>query len=146
MKIIVAQCTSHRNIKIDALSIALIDQLRSAEHQTDLIIIPPIGDGFEALMAVASHRLMNLRLLCDALICLDRAACLIQHPRKYAILPDQITQSENTPIPFESKYLANLIKAGTAEAKILKVSVRSGKRQLSSSDLFDFSTLLREFE
>lgn len=147
MKIILARCASHCDPETDARYKALDEGLRAAEHRTDLLIIPPLGDGFDALMAAASHRLMNLRGSCDALICLDRIACLLSHGRKFAVLPDQELQPANTHVSSEAEYLANLIEAGIREAESLPLPVRGkAKRQSISSARFDVTPLLRKLK
>lgn len=145
MRIGVLQSASHTSARTDALCTALINELRIADHQTDLITIPPIGDGFAALMAVGAHRLMNLHLSCDAVICLDYVACLTHHERKYALLLDQVPPSSGDSIPAEARYLANLIEAGIDEAKQLQSPVENNS-QSSLRAAFDFSAILREFE
>lgn len=145
MKVILAQCASYRNSTIDSQCKTLIEQLRRAEHRTDLLIIPSIGTGFDALMAVASHRLMNLQDSCDALICLDRVACLLPHDRKFALLLDQDFDEEITHIASENDYLSNLIEQGLREAKSLSLALRGARKGQSSANVrLDIAPLLRE--
>lgn len=147
MKIILARSESHCNSEADARYNALDEGLRAAEHRTDLLVIPPLGDGFEALMAAASHRLMNLRSFCGALICLDRIACLLPHHRKFAFIPDQELQAAQTHVSSEAEYLSNLIEAGIREAESLQFPVRGkAKRQSVSTAVFDFAPLLRKLK
>lgn len=147
MKIILARCASPWNHAADERYIALDEELRAAKHRTDLLVIPPLGDGFEALMAAASHRLMNLRSFCGALICLDRIACLLQHDRKFAFLPDEDLQSASTHVSAKAEYLSNLIEGGIREAERVKVPrLGKAKRQPNSNTLFDVTLLLRKLE
>ena len=145
MKVILVRCASHCNSKTDAQCDELVEGLRSAGHRTELCILPPIGTGFEALMAVASHRLMNLQSSCGALICLDRVACLLRHDRKLALLANQATPARGPSVSSEEVYLLNLIEAGVGEARRLKLPVRKkSDREGSPGPRRDFSLLLRE--
>ncbi len=147
MKIILVRCASCCSPETDAHYKALDEGLRSADHRTDLLIIPPLGDGFEALMATASHRLTNLRNSCDVLICLDRIACLLPHGRKFACFPNQEFASACTHVSSEGKYLSNLIEAGVGEAESVQLLVRGiTERQSSSSPLLDVKLLLQKLK
>lgn len=147
MKIILARCASPWNPAADERYNALDEGLRAAKHRTDLLVIPPLGDGFEALMAAASHRLMNLQSFCNALICLDQVACLLQHHRKFAFFPDKELQKTNPPIPANADYLLNLIEAGISEAERVKVPrPGKGQQQTKSNSPFDVTALLRKLE
>lgn len=147
MKIILARCASPWNSAADERYNALDDGLRAAKHRTDLLVIPPLGEGFEALMAAASHRLMNLRSFCGALICLDRVACLLQHHRKFAFFPDEELQPKNPHMSAQADYLLNLIEAGMTEAERVEFpKLGKDERQPNSNLLFDVTLFLRKLE
>ena len=147
MKIILAQCASYCSLETDENFKVLAKGLRRAGHRTDLLIIPPLGDGFEALMAAASHRLVNLRSFCDVLICLDRVACLLPHGRKFAFLSKQEPLPTDTYAPTEETYLTKLIEAGIEEAESLRLPILSKKNgQSPSSSSIDVTPLLRKLK
>lgn len=98
-------------------------------------------------MAVASHRLMDLKNSCDALICLDRVACLIRHSRKFAVLPDEETHSPDPLIASEDAYFLNLIEAGIEEAQTLQLPKRNQSDCESSlATQCNLSPLLRKLK
>lgn len=145
MKVILARCSDLHEADARARSEALAEALQTAGLKTEFLELPSFGEGIDALATLASHRLLNLRASCDALICLDLFAAVLRHPRKFAMILEEVPGPAPADSSAESLYLFNALRAGLQEARSLGTPRRKGSRgRAKSAGVFDLTPLLEE--
>lgn len=145
MKIILARCTELHAPAARTRAEALAGALRTTGLQTEYLELPRFGDGIDALATLASHRLLNIRSSCDAVICLDLFAAALRHPRKFAMILKESSGPARADSSPESVYLWNALQAGLKEARPLGAPARKGSGgRGKSAGVFDLTPLLEE--
>lgn len=145
MKIILARCPDHHGRGARIRAEALAEALRTAGLKIEFLELPSFGDGIDALATLASHRLLNLRSSCDAVICLDLFAAVLRHPRKFAALEEESSGPTPAGSSPEGVYLLNALQAGLHEARPLAASSpKKGRGRAKSGKVFDLTPLLQE--
>lgn len=129
MKIIVAHCPAAHGGSDLAQHEKLVDLLEHKGHKVQLLDLPAIGSGIEALTNIASHRLLSLAS-CDVLVCLDPIATVLRHDRKIVWRSRERDVSADDP---SSLYLANLLQSAVEEASaVCSPSQRKGSSSKGS--------------
>jgi hypothetical protein len=99
----------------------LCAQLIKDGHEAERLDLPRVADLSHSLSTAASHRLMSIQTLADAIICLDPLAAVVRHPHKIiwlldegdlASLPARATHAEVA----AKAYFDNVLLAGLHEA------------------------------
>ncbi len=146
MRIIVAQSVAGESHALEGHVLSLCAALASANHEVQRLDLPAIGKPEYGLSSLASHRLMKIAGLADALICLDPVSAILQHPRKIVWLLEKgvLGRREDrggNPRPNSSVYRANILEAAIKEAQHLFAPSSFAKRMLEDCGLGSLNLL-----
>lgn len=145
MKVIIARCASDPAQSLEGRE-ELVDVLQAEGHQTQLLDLPPIGSELQALTNLASLRLLPVEQSCDALICLDATATVLQHARKIVWLLDDSGANDEAPAKealfAEDAYRKRVLRAALEEASALLLSSLSALQRHRAHGRHDAQLLL----